>query len=154
MDTTHVGKKRWYFRWWAIILYTLIFFGVIGSLGTSNNTSTQNITGTQPQASNGPVATSTLLSKEDAQKELDDVIAIAKKAHLVTSYEFSDRASAVYVTDVWYTQNVQFKKDFMAKIAMLKKVITGYNHFEVRHANSNEKVGEVTSFSNSLEVYK
>jgi hypothetical protein len=42
----------------------------------------------------------------------------------------------------------------LAKVATLKKAITGYNHFEVRDAYSDEKVAEVTAFTNSLEVYK
>lgn len=92
--------------------------------------------------------------KEKAQKELDEFMSLSKKATIVTSYEFSDEASVVYVGKVWYTQTVQFKKDFIAKVATLKKAITGYKHFEVRDAYSNEKVAEVTSFSGSLEVYK
>ncbi len=92
--------------------------------------------------------------KVAAQKELDELIALAKKANLVTSYEFSDRASVVYADNVWYTQTVQFKKDFLAKVGTLKKQITGYQNFVVRDAYSNEKVAEITSFSGSLEVYK
>ena len=68
--------------------------------------------------------------------------------------DFSDSATVVYVGPVWYTQTVAFKKDFLAKTAMLKKAVTGYGHFEVRDAHSNEKVAEVTAFSQSLEVYK
>lgn len=93
-------------------------------------------------------------AKEKAQKELDDVIALSKKAGLVKSYEFSDKANVVYVNKMWYTQDVSFKKDFLAKIASLKTAITGYHRFEVRDAYSNEKVAEVTAFSGSLEVYK
>lgn len=92
--------------------------------------------------------------KASAMKELDEVINLAKKAQLVTSYEFSETATVVYIDKVWYTQTVGFKKDFMAKIATLKKRITGYAYFEVRDAYSNEKVAEVTAFSSSLEVYK
>jgi hypothetical protein len=94
------------------------------------------------------------VAAEAAQKELDELIDLSKTAGLVSSYEFSERASVVYVTDVWYTQTVQFKKDFLAKVGGLKQTITGYKHFEVRHANSNEKVAELTSFTGSLEVYK
>jgi len=49
---------------------------------------------------------------------------------------------------------VSFKKDFIAKIGTLKKQIRGYSHFEVRDAYSKEKVGELTAFSQSIEVYK
>jgi hypothetical protein len=48
---------------------------------------------------------------------------------------------------------VAFKKDFLAKVAMLQQVISGRHFFEVRNERSNEKVGEVTAFSGSLEVY-
>lgn len=81
-------------------------------------------------------------------------MALGKKSGLVTSYEFSESANVVYVGPLWYTQQVPFKKDFIAKIAMLKTNITGYRHFEVRDSYSNEKVAEVTAFSGSLEVYK
>jgi hypothetical protein len=37
---------------------------------------------------------------------------------------------------------------------MLQDAMSGRHHFEVRNAHSNEKVGEVTAFSGSLEVYK
>lgn len=90
----------------------------------------------------------------EAQKELDDFIDLTKRAGLVDSYEFSKTASVVYIGPVWYSQKVTFKKDFVAKIAMLKKEITGYSHFEVRDAQSNEKVAEVTAFSSSIEIYK
>ena len=81
-------------------------------------------------------------------------MSLAKKARLITTYEFSDSAAVVYADTAWYIQTVQFKKDFLAKIGTLKKQITGYQHFEVRDAYSNEKVAEITSFGGSLEVYK
>lgn len=93
-------------------------------------------------------------SQEQAGKELKEIMDMGMKAHLVSSYEFSESANVVYVDYVWYSQNVTFKKDFLAKVAMLKKSATGYRHFEVRDAKSNEKVAEVTAFSGSLEVYK
>ena len=72
----------------------------------------------------------------------------------MSSYEFSEKANVVYVGKIWYTQPVTFKKDFMGKVAALKKTITGYHRFEVLDAYSNEKVAEVTAFSGSLEIYK
>lgn len=81
-------------------------------------------------------------------------MALGKKSGLVTAYEFSDSATVVYVGNVWYTQTVQFKKDFLASIGMLKKQITGYQHLEIRDAYSNEKVAEITAFGGSLEVYR
>ncbi len=101
-----------------------------------------------------PTPTSTAVDKAAAEKELKEVMDLGIKANLVESYEFSDKATVVYVSSVWYTQTVAFKKDFLAKVATLKKAVTGYGHFEVRDAHSNEKVAEVTAFSQSLEVYK
>jgi hypothetical protein len=49
---------------------------------------------------------------------------------------------------------VTFKKDFLAKFAMLQEEISGRHFFEVRDDHSNEKVGEVTAFSGALKVYK
>ena len=80
---------------------------------------------------------------------------LAKESGLVMSYDFTpDKGWTVYVGSVLYSQTVQFKKDFLAKIATLRKRITGYTFFEIRDAFSNEKVAEVTAFSSSLEVYK
>lgn len=77
----------------------------------------------------------------------------AGDAGLVTSYEFSEKGNTVFVGAPWYSWTVQQKKDFMAYIAMRKKTITGYAFFEVRDAYSNEKVGDVSAFSESLEVF-
>ena len=104
---------------------------------------------TAPQEQTAPQ-----LSNADAKAELDRLMSLSKKGGLVTTYEFSDSASVVYADNNWYTQTVQFKKDFLAKIGTLKKAVTGYRHFEVRDAYSDEKVAEITSFSGSLEVYK
>jgi hypothetical protein len=73
---------------------------------------------------------------------------------LVSSYTFSDVERVIYVTDVWYGLKVDFKKDFLAKVAMLQEAISGRHFFEVRNDRSNEKVGEVTAFDGSLEVYR
>lgn len=94
------------------------------------------------------------LTKEQAQNELNEIMDLGKQSGLIHSYEFSNRATVVYADYGWYSQTVAFKKDFLAKVATLKKAITGYNHFEVRDAYSDEKVAEVTSFMGSLEVYK
>ncbi|MFA6105347.1 MAG: hypothetical protein WC725_01960 [Patescibacteria group bacterium] len=92
--------------------------------------------------------------KEEAQKELDELINLGKQAGLFDSYEFSKTASVVYVGPAWYSQKVTFKKDILAKLAMLKEEITGFKHLEIRDVQSNEKVAEVTAFGGSLEVYK
>lgn len=127
-----------------VVVGIILLSAFIGASGSSSSTNTE-----PNPPSNTPTNS---ISKEDAQKELDEVISLAKDAGLVTSYEFSDKASVVYVSSLWYTQTVQFKKDFMAKVSTLKHAVTGYTRFEVRDYKSNEVVGEVKY--NSLEVYK
>jgi hypothetical protein len=73
---------------------------------------------------------------------------------LVSSYALSETERVIYVTDLWNSVTVAFKKDFLAKVAMLQEAISGRHFFEVRNEHSNAKVGEVTAFSGSLEVYK
>lgn len=169
-------KKVWYKRWWVIGLGVLFLYS-IGSNSfdeakkkaeEAKNNANDNKQVTQQQETKSepvkvadnnstpdkPDATPSAADKAEAQKELDSDMALAKKAKLVSSYEFSDKASVIYVTDVWNGLTVEFKKDFLAKNAMLKKKITGYQHFEVRNYKSNEKVAEVTAFTGSLEVYK
>jgi len=107
-----------------------------------------------PAVKEAATPTEPTLSKEQAQKELDSIMDLGKKSGLVTSYEFSNSASVVYVGNIWYTQTVQQKKDFIAYVGLRKKAITGYSHFEVRDGHSNEKVAELTAFTSSIEVYK
>ena len=120
----------------------------------NNATTTPKPVVTQKPA---PVANDSV-SVAKAQKELDDFMALAEKAGLVHSYEFSDTDHVVYIDSVWYTQDVQFKKDFLAKVTMLRAIIVGtpgkWDFFKVRDAYSNEVVAEVTAFTGSLEVYK
>ncbi|HEY4500771.1 MAG TPA: hypothetical protein VJI70_00670 [Candidatus Paceibacterota bacterium] len=161
MDTSFLKKEvkfQWKFRHSVYVLLGIFFLYIIGVISDApapapvvQPTVTQSQVAEEaavPQVQENPTA------KADAQKELDRLMALSEKAGLVTSYEFSDSASVVYVGSVWYTQTVQFKKDFLAKIGTLKKQITGYMHFEIRDAYSNEKVAEVTAFSSSLKVYK
>jgi cell division protein FtsL len=135
----------------------LVFIVVISApllAGLTSKTEDKVVSNNDVQNTKTEVTKENTLSKENAQKELDEIISLGKKAGLISSYEFSDKATVVYVGDTWYTQTVSFKKDLMAKIATLKKIIIGYRHFEVRDAYSNEKVAEVAAFSGSLEVYK
>lgn len=139
-----------------IVIFALIVLisTLAGGDKTSTNTSTATPTTNKVVVNTSQVNTNSAKTKAEAQKELDELMDLSKQSDLVTTYEFSDSATVVYVGSTWYTQTVQFKKDFLAKVAMLKETITGYKHFEARDALSNEKVGEVTSFSGSLEVYK
>ena len=158
MDTPEAPKKKWYRTWWAYGLYVLFAVSVVvASVDDSKGAP-------QPVATNPAPAISSeakqvtpaapVPDKKSAQQELDKFMALAKQADLVTSYEFSDSAAVVYVGSAWYTMTVVQKKDFIAHVGELKKAVTGYRHFEVHDAYSDEKVAEVTSFSGSYEVYK
>jgi len=125
-----------------VIVLIIIIFSSIFSSDNKPKTETTNI---------APVDT---ISKEKAQKELKDFMETAKQAKIISSYEFSDTENVVYVDSMWYAQKVDFKKDIIAKIGLLKKVLTGYTHFEARDSYSNEKVAEITAFSQSVEIYK
>jgi hypothetical protein len=126
-----------------MVIMAVITFSSFGSDSSSTSATQQPAQNTiSPEA------------KQNAQKELDELIDLSKQANLVSSYEFSSTANVVYIDYAWYTQDVTFKKDFMAKIATLKKTITGYQHFELRDRRSDEKVAEVTAFGGGLEVYK
>ena len=142
-----IEKKEWYKRWYVIVLVVVGFVWAVGSSFGGNSGSN-----TDPVV----ISNESSISKEQAQKELIDFMEIAKEAKLVSSYELLDKnkESIVYIDSMWYTQKVDFKKDFIAKIGMLKKTLTGYTHFEAKDAYTNEKVAEITAFSQSIEIYK
>lgn len=123
-------------------------FAIVGTTAMSNSTAAS-----RAEAQNG-VASSTSLSAVDVAAQFKDLMNTGEKAGLVSSYEFSDSERVIYVTDVWNSMTVALKKDFLAKVAMLQEAISGRHFFEARNEHSNEKVGEVTAFSGSLEVYK
>lgn len=163
MDTEQTHKTPFWKN--KKILYGILILFVASSIvdvldGTNIPTSAPVETANQnpPQQQEDVVETQeekqNTQSKEEAQKELDEVMKLAQSSGLVTSYEFSEKANVVYIGKIWYTQTVSFKKDFMGKVAGLKKTITGYHRFEILDTYSNEKVAEVTAFSGSLEVYK
>lgn len=144
----------------------IVIFILIGATAPATSTPTP-VVSAPVQAQSNPTTTtqtqpapkvSNSASQVQAQKDLDDLMALSKKAGLVHSYEFSNTAHVIYVDSVWYTQDVQFKKDFLAKVTTLRATIVnngaGWDWFEVKDAYSNEKVAEVTAFSGSLEVYK
>lgn len=145
-------------RWSKILVYVVGFVVMTNTAGQSAKEEMkivrQNEVQHQEASSSVVTVTPPTENRDAAKKELTDFMALAKKSGLVDSYEFSDMATVVYVSSLWYTQTVTFKKDFLAKTAVLKDGATGHKHFEVRDAHSNEKVAEVTAFSQSLEVYK
>lgn len=107
--------------------------------------------------SSTPQPTQTIISpdaKQNAQKQLKDVLGVAIENGLVTTYEFSDSANVIYVSNLWYTGTVQSKQEFLNSVSRIKEQATGYHRFEVRHAQSNEKVAEVTALTGAVEIYK
>lgn len=150
------GKKKFYKKWWFWI--TVLFVVVIVGSST-DNTDQQATTTTVPVQQNAKTETqqpaqSSQTDKATAQKEFDDLMTLGKKSGLVVSYDFPGSDLTIYTGNVWYSQTVAFKKDFIAKISTLKETISGYHRLEVRDAYSNEKLAEITAFSGSLEVYK
>lgn len=149
-------KKPFYKKWWVIAL--IIFFG-IGFIGTLVNptpipTPSNPVVNEKPKVVENTSATQTI-SKEDAQKEFDKLMDLSKKSGLVKSYEMDVNTSLkIYVGDVWYKQEVTFKKDMLAKFSSLEQTIFGRHRLEVLDAYSNAKLAEVTAFSGSIEIYK
>ena len=132
----------------ATVLIGIIVITFIGQLGTSKSST--------PVASENTQANSQApsLSAAQASADFSSVMSTAEKANLVSSYKFSDTERVIYVTEVWYTMNVSFKKDFLAKIAMDQEAIGGKHFFEVHDDHSDEKVAEVTALTEDLKVYK
>jgi hypothetical protein len=137
------------------LVTALIGLVVIGGTSalTGSTSSTQPAATAQTQAA-AEAPTTPTLSATQATADFKDVMSTAVKADLVSSYQFNETDRVIYVTGLWYSQPVTFKKDFLAKIAMDQEAMTGKHFFEVRDEDSNEKVAEVTAFSGSLEVYK
>ena len=138
-------KKSFYKRGWFIASTVILVLVLIGS--SDSNTRTQTTQQNTPVSDTSQPPVVSAEAKEKAMTELNEVMALAKKAGLVSSYEFSEGANVVYINPLWYTQKVEFKKDFLAKIATLKEIARGSHRFQVRDAYSNEKVAEVTAFS-------
>ncbi len=134
---------------WFVFLSVFFLVVVIGLTSGSDDKKPGQETVVQSEQAN-----STAENKEQSQEALEALITLSKEAGVISSYEFSETANVVYVTDAWYNLDVSFKKDLLGKIASLKEAATGYHRFEVRNAKSNEKVAEVTAFSGSIEVYK
>lgn len=156
MNTQEVVKKSfWKSKQFLYTIAILMVIGfIVGPSGSepqqTSNTVTQPVSTTQPQQEKAPT-----ISKDDTMKEFQRLMELSKQSGLVTSYEMDENTSLkIYVGKIWYGQEVQFKKDMIAKFSTLQQTIYGRHRLEVRDAYSNEKVAEVTAFSDSLEVYK
>lgn len=137
----------------AMIVFFALFINLSDNTSTPSTVANEDTTEVVENSVPTDSATEEM-SKEDAQKELDEFMALSKKATLVTSYEFSESANVVYVGEIWYSQTAVQKKDFLAYVGNLKKAVTGYRNFKVKDAYSDEVVAELTSFSGDLKVYK
>jgi len=136
-------------KYWVVIAALVTACFAIGWIATGG--------GAASSASTQPAVTPTAapsMSATDAANQFKELMDLSEKANLVSSYTFSETERVIYVTDVWYSMTASFKKDLLAKVAMLQEAISGKRFFEVHDDHSNEKVGEVTAFSGSLEVYK
>jgi len=117
-------------------IIVLAFIGQLGTYQSSNPVATENAQ-TNSQAPSQSAA--------QASADFDSVMNTAEKANLVSSYKISETERVIYVTDFWYTMNLSFKNDFLAKIAMDQEAISGTHFFEVHDDHSDEKVAEVTA---------
>jgi hypothetical protein len=136
----------------TIIVGVVLFVSVVVAVMSKSAPSAAS--DTEPASQAGVAASSTTISAAEAENQFKDLMDTGEKAGLVSSYAFSETERIIYVTPVWGAMTVAFKKDFLAKVAMLQEAISGRHFFEVRDDHSNVKVGEVTAFSGSLEVYK
>lgn len=142
--------KPFYKKRWFIVFAVILGIIFISTLGDSPSPS-PSVTNTEPE----PQQVAPSISKEDAQKEFDRLMQMSKDAGLVKSYEITaDAPLKIYADKMWYSQDVQFKKDMLAKFSTLQQAMYGRHRLEVRDAYSNEKLGEITAFSGSIEIYK
>ncbi len=150
-------KKPIYKRTWFIVLAIFFGIGFIGTLfdDTPRPTPTPSapVVKEEPKEEVKPQVSQA--SKDEAMKEFKRLMDLSIASGLVKSYEMTkDTPLKIFVSKIWYTQEVQFKKDMVAKFSTLQQTIYGRHRLEVRDAFSNEKVAEVTAFSGSIEILK
>ena len=108
----------------------------------------------KPAPTNVPIFnTSNPTPNVQAQKELDDLMALSKKALIVDSYQFTAEGGTVYVSALWSASDIAFKNDFLAKVGGFKKSATGNPQFDVRSSSGKELLAEVRE-SGSAIIYK
>lgn len=143
-----LSLKKWHIG--AIVLFIIWFFWSIGS-----NTSSPSQPVAQEQNKIVETPETEILSKTEALKEFERLMNLSKKSGLVKSYEMNENTSLkIFVSNVWYSQEVQFKKDMIVKFSSLEEQIYGRHRLEVLDAYSNEKLAEITAFGGSAEIYK
>lgn len=150
-------KKPIYKRTWFIVLAIFFGIGFIGTLfdDTPRPTPTPSapVVKEEPKEEVKPQVSQA--SKDETMKEFKRLMDLSIASGLVKSYEMTkDTPLKIFVSKIWYTQEVQFKKDMVAKFSTLQQTIYGRHRLEVRDAFSNEKVAEVTAFSGSIEILK
>ena len=150
-------KKPFYKKKWVIGLAIFFGIGFIGTLfdDTPRPTPTPSapVVKEEPKEEVKPQVSQA--SKDEAMKEFKRLMDLSIASGLVKSYEMTkDTPLKIFVSKLWYTQEVQFKKDMVAKFSTLQQTIYGRRRLEVRDAFSNEKVAEVTAFSGSIEILK
>ena len=150
-------KKPFYKKKWVIGLAIFFGIGFIGTLfdDTPRPTPTPSapVVKEEPKEEVKPQVSQA--SKDEAMKEFKRLMDLSIASGLVKSYEMTkDTPLKIFVSKIWYTQEVQFKKDMVAKFSTLQQTIYGRRRLEVRDAFSNEKVAEVTAFSGSIEILK
>jgi len=150
-------KKPFYKKKWVIGLAIFFGIGIVGTLfdDTPRSTPTPSapVVKEEPKEEVKPQVSQA--SKDEAMKEFERLMDLSKVSGLVKSYEMTeDTPLKIFVSKIWYTQEVQFKKDMLAKFSSLQQTIYGRHRLEVRDAYSNEKLAEVTTFSGSIELYK
>jgi len=100
-----------------------------------------------------------ILFRDAEEKEFVKIMDLAKSAKVVSSYNWivdGDKKIGLEVSADrgWYITKADIKKNLLIKIGQLKKEITGYQNFKITDAYSGEVVGEISSFSGSVELYR
>jgi flagellar biosynthesis/type III secretory pathway M-ring protein FliF/YscJ len=96
---TNNAKKPWYKKWWGITIIVIIVVPVIRGITGDMDKAQKQVAPekqqpvTQIQSTTTQEKTGSALSKEAAQKELDNIVLMGKKAGLVMSYDFSATGS-------------------------------------------------------------
>ena len=88
----------------------LVIISVTVAVSTSAPVSPSEVYESGESGGTARAASTTTISATDASAEFTHLMETAENAALVSSYEFSDSARVIYVTDVWYSMTVQFKK--------------------------------------------